>query len=92
MLLSEHQTMIRDVARHFAEAELAPNAADWDREARFPRAAVAGMGKLGFLGMLVPDEYDGVGADHVSYALAIEEVADRSPAAVVLRCISKAAP
>ncbi len=75
MLLSEQQTMIRDVARHFAQAELAPNAAEWDREAQFPKDAVAGMGKLGFLGMLVPDDYDGVGADHVSYALAIEEVA-----------------
>lgn len=75
MLLTEQQTMIRDVARHFAQAELAPNAAEWDREATFPKDAVAGMGKLGFLGMLVPDEYDGVGADHVSYALAIEEVA-----------------
>lgn len=75
MLLTEQQTMIRDVARHFAQAELAPNAADWDREATFPKDAVAGMGKLGFLGMLVPDDYDGVGADHVSYALAIEEVA-----------------
>ncbi len=75
MLLNEQQTMIRDTARQFAQAELAPNAAAWDREARFPEEAVVGMARLGFLGMQVPEEYDGVGADHVSFALAMEEVA-----------------
>ena len=75
MLLTDDQTMIRDMARQFAAAELAPGAAARDREARFPAAEVAAMGRLGLLGMLVPEDYDGAGADHVSYALAIEEVA-----------------
>ena len=75
MLLTDQQRMIRDAARSFARAELAPHAAEWDREARFPREAVAGMGRLGLMGMLVPDAWGGAGADHVSYALAIEEVA-----------------
>jgi alkylation response protein AidB-like acyl-CoA dehydrogenase len=75
VLLSEDQVMIRDMARQFAQGELAPGAGMRDREARFPKAEVAAMGRLGLLGMLVPEEHDGVGADHVSYALAIEEVA-----------------
>lgn len=75
MQLSDEQTMIRDMARRFAREELAPHAADWDRAAEFPRAAVAQMAALGLLGMLTPEDYDGVGADHVAYALAMEEIA-----------------
>ena len=75
MLLTEDQTLIRDTARQFARDKLWPNAEAWDRSGDFPADAVAEMGALGFLGMLVPDEWDGAGADFVSYALAIEEVA-----------------
>lgn len=75
MRLTEEQTLIRDTARAFASEQLAPHAAKWDREAAFPKQAVAEMGNLGFLGMLVPEEWDGAGADHVSYALALMEVA-----------------
>ena len=75
MIFDEQQTMIRDMARTFAHERLAPNAEAWDREHRFPREALAEMGELGFLGMLVPEEFGGAGVDHVSYALAIEEIA-----------------
>ncbi len=75
MRLSEEQTLIRDTARAFAREQLAPRAAEWDREARFPKEAVAEMGRLGFLGMVVPEDWDGAGADHVSYALTMIEVA-----------------
>ncbi|MDB5362540.1 MAG: acyl-CoA dehydrogenase domain protein [Rhodospirillales bacterium] len=75
MILNEQQTMIRDMARGFAAERLAPFAEAWDREHRFPRDALAQMGELGFMGMLVPDEFDGAGVDHVAYALAIEEIA-----------------
>jgi alkylation response protein AidB-like acyl-CoA dehydrogenase len=75
MRLSEEQTLIRDTARAFAREQLAPRAAEWDREARFPKEAVAEMGRLGFLGMVVPEAWDGAGADHVSYALTMIEVA-----------------
>jgi butyryl-CoA dehydrogenase len=75
MMLSEAQAMIRDTARAFAQERLAPHAAEWDREQRFPKEAIAEMGRLGFMGMLVPEEWGGAGADHVAYALAIEEVA-----------------
>ena len=74
-LLSEEQRLVRDTARAFAQEQLAPNAATWDREARFPKEAVEAMGTLGFMGMLVPPELDGAGADHVAYALALMEVA-----------------
>ncbi|MBL8668576.1 MAG: acyl-CoA dehydrogenase family protein [Rhodospirillales bacterium] len=75
MQLTEEQTMIRDMARAFASEQLAPYAAERDRTHAFPADAVRQMGELGLLGMLVPEEWGGAGADHVAYALAIEEVA-----------------
>jgi butyryl-CoA dehydrogenase len=75
MILSEQQLMVRDTARAFAAERLAPFAADWDRRREFPREAIAEMGRLGFLGMLVPEEWDGAATDHVTYALALEEIA-----------------
>lgn len=75
MQLSEEQMMIRDMARAFAGEQLAPFAAEWDRTHKFPAEAIRQMGELGLLGMLVPEEWGGAGADHVAYALAIEEVA-----------------
>jgi butyryl-CoA dehydrogenase len=75
MRLTDEQRMLRDVARDFARTRLAPLAAERDREARFPAEALAELGKLGFMGMLVPEAYGGAGADHVGYALALEEIA-----------------
>ncbi len=75
MLLTDEQGMVRDTVRDFARKRLAPHAAEWDRESRFPVEAVKEMGALGLMGMLVPDEWGGGGADHVSYALAVEEIA-----------------
>jgi butyryl-CoA dehydrogenase len=75
MTLTDEQRLLRDTAREFARRELAPHAAEWDREARFPQAALAELGRLGFMGMLVPPEHGGAGADHVGYALAMEEIA-----------------
>src|SRR5881398_2163058 len=75
MRLNDEQRLLRDTARDVAQNLLAPYAAEWDREARFPKEALAALGKLGFMGMLVPPEYGGAGADHVGYALALEEIA-----------------
>jgi len=72
---SSDQIMIRDMARSFAAERLAPFAAEWDREHRFPAEALREMGALGLLGMLVPPRWDGAGADHIAYALALEEIA-----------------
>src|SRR5258708_3348286 len=74
-MLSEGQSQIRDMARRFAQRELAPTVAERDRTPRFPREAFARMGELGMLGMTVPAEFDGADADYVSYALAIMEIA-----------------
>jgi hypothetical protein len=75
MILTEQQVMIRDAARAFAGERLTPFAAARERKGEFPRDAMAEIGALGFLGMLVPEEWGGVGADHVAYALALEEIA-----------------
>ncbi|HTZ79866.1 MAG TPA: acyl-CoA dehydrogenase family protein [Stellaceae bacterium] len=74
-MLTERQRQIRATARRFAARELAPSAAERDRDPRFPREAFAAMGELGLLGMLVPEELGGAGTDHVSYALAVMEIA-----------------
>lgn len=75
MQLNDEQLMIRDMARQFARDQLAPFAHDRSEKAEFPFDAVKQMGDLGFMGMLVPPEWDGVGADYVTYALAVEEIA-----------------
>jgi len=75
MQLSETQTMVRDAARDFAQTRLWPSAAAREKEKLFPKDLVREMGTLGFMGMLVPDEYGGAEADHVAYALALEEIA-----------------
>jgi alkylation response protein AidB-like acyl-CoA dehydrogenase len=75
MLLTEEQTLIRDAARRFAAEQLTPNAARWDREEEFPAQALRAMGELGLMGMLVPPAWGGAGTDHVSLAVALEEIA-----------------
>ncbi|MGC2856468.1 acyl-CoA dehydrogenase [Novispirillum sp. DQ9] len=75
MYLDEQQRMVRDTARAFAREQLAPHAEAWDRAHQYPAEAVAALGELGFLGMVVPEEWGGAGMDNVSYALALEEVA-----------------
>lgn len=75
MMLTDEHVMIRDMAHDFAQEQLAPYTADWDRSGEFPEAAVRQMGELGLLGMLVPEEWGGAGADHVGCALAMEEIA-----------------
>ncbi|MBB4095577.1 acyl-CoA dehydrogenase family protein [Brucella pecoris] len=75
MLLTDTQAQIRDAARQFAQEQLAPGAAGRDREHAFPRTELSEMGELGFLGMLVPEEWGGSDLGTVAYALALEEIA-----------------
>ncbi len=75
MILSDEQAMVRETARDFAAERLKPFAAEWDRGSIFPREAIAEMGRLGLMGMLVPEAWGGAASDHVSYALALEEIA-----------------
>jgi alkylation response protein AidB-like acyl-CoA dehydrogenase len=75
MRLTDEQAAIRDTIRAFAQERLAPNAARWDREHHFPREELLALGELGVLGMVVPERWGGAGADYVSLALALEEIA-----------------
>lgn len=75
MLLTDEQRLVRDTTRQFAADVLKPEAALRDRESRFPREELRRMGELGLLGMLVPEAYGGSATDHVTYALALEEIA-----------------
>jgi alkylation response protein AidB-like acyl-CoA dehydrogenase len=72
--LTPEQAAIRAVAREFADAELGDKIAPFDAASTFPREIVARLGPLGFLGVLVPEEYGGSGLDYVSYALIVEEL------------------
>jgi alkylation response protein AidB-like acyl-CoA dehydrogenase len=72
---TEEQRMIRDSARDFARTELAPRAADFDRDGWIADDAVVKLGELGLLGMMVPDEWGGSYSDYIAYALAVEEIA-----------------
>ena len=74
-MLTDDQIMIRDTARQFARERLAPTAAERDRSGETPRGLLAEMGALGFMGMTIPEEWGGAGADTVAYVLAMEEIA-----------------
>jgi short-chain 2-methylacyl-CoA dehydrogenase len=72
-LSAEHETF-RKVVRDFAEGEIAPHVAQWDREHRLPLEIVNAMGELGLFGLVVPEEFGGSGADFTSLCVAIEEI------------------
>jgi short-chain 2-methylacyl-CoA dehydrogenase len=72
-LAPEHE-LVRTTVREFAEQRVAPVAAELDREQRFPYELVAELAELGLMGMPVPEEYGGAGADTLSYAIAVEEL------------------
>lgn len=71
---SEEQRMIRDMARDFSKTELAPNAATWEKAGWLDDGMLKQMGELGFLGMVVPEEWGGSYIDYTCYALALEEI------------------
>ena len=75
MILSEEQIQIRDAARDFAREQLAPHAAEWDRARTIPDNIFTQMGALGFLGMVVDEQWGGAQTGDVAYALALEEIA-----------------
>jgi alkylation response protein AidB-like acyl-CoA dehydrogenase len=73
--LTPEQREIQALARDFAQAEIDPHAAEWDREQRFPSELYPKLGALGLMGVCVPDQYGGAGADFISYILVLEELA-----------------
>ena len=75
MLLTTDQQMVRDAVRTFAQEQLWPHAAQWDRDHTFPEAAHRGLAELGAYGICVPEEYGGAGLDYLTLALVLEEIA-----------------
>lgn len=74
-MISEELQLIKDTAHQFAQTELKPNADKWALEAQFPKEALTKMAELGFLGMLVPENYGGCDVGYQAYAHVIEEIA-----------------
>ncbi len=72
--LTSEQQEIQALARELADAEIAPHAAEWDREHRFPREVFAKLAEVGLMGVCVPEEYGGAGADFLSYILVLEQL------------------
>jgi alkylation response protein AidB-like acyl-CoA dehydrogenase len=90
--MTEEQQQIRDLAREFAEGELRPHAEAWDREASFPREVIGKLGELGFLGMLLPEQYDGLELDTLSYLYALEEIARGDASVAVTMSVHNSLP
>src|SRR5918996_1285395 len=72
--LGKEQQEIQERAAEFSDREVAPYAAEWDREARFPAEVLKKLSEAGFMGLCIPEEYGGGGTDFLSYALLIEEI------------------
>ncbi|CAM3611737.1 acyl-CoA dehydrogenase family protein [Polaromonas hydrogenivorans] len=75
MILNDDQEQVRDAVRAFAQAELWPHAARWDKEHHFPKEAHRGLAALGAYGICVPEEFGGANLDYVTLALVLEEIA-----------------
>ena len=73
--LSDDQRALRDTIREFAEGEVAPYAAEWDRTGAFPAGTIRKLGELGVMGLAFPEEYGGLGVGTLSFAIAMEELA-----------------
>jgi butyryl-CoA dehydrogenase len=75
MIFNEEQRLIQDTARQYVAEKITPFAPDWDRDKTFPRDALAGLAKLGFYGMLVPEQWGGCNIGYTSAAIVLEEIA-----------------
>ena len=90
--LTDTQRQVVELAREFAREKIEPYAAEWDRTKYFPRDVIDEMGKLGFLGMITPEEYDGMGLDTLTYLLALEEISAADASVAVSVGIHNAIP
>ena len=86
--LSETHQMIRETARQFAREELAKSVVERDEKEEFPYESVRKMGELGFMGMMVPEQYGGAGLDTMSYVLALEEIGKVDASACVIMSVN----
>ncbi|AMW04703.1 acyl-CoA dehydrogenase [Gemmatimonas phototrophica] len=90
--LTDTQRDIQQLARDYAQRELVALAGERDRESRFDRVMITQMAEMGFLGMLIPEQYDGLGLDAQSYLLALEEIAVGDATAAVTLSVHNSLP
>jgi hypothetical protein len=90
--LTEEQRAIQATAREFASRELAPHAAAWDRDSHFEPGVIGKLAALGFLGMMVPEEYDGLGLETLTYLVALEEIARVDASVAVMMSVHNSLP
>jgi alkylation response protein AidB-like acyl-CoA dehydrogenase len=91
-VLTAEQREIQQAARDFARTELAPYTAQWDRDAHFEPTLVRKLGELGFLGMLLPESFDGLGLDTLTYLVALEEIAAVDASVAVMVSVHNSLP
>jgi alkylation response protein AidB-like acyl-CoA dehydrogenase len=91
-MLTPDQEQIRDLAREFAEREIRPHVDEWEREGAIPRSIVDQLAELGFLGMRIPEEWDGLGLDITSYLVALEQIAWGDSAVAVAMSVHNSLP
>ena len=90
--LTEEQRAVQSTAREFAARELAPNVDAWDRDAHFEPSLIGKLAELGFLGMMVPEEFDGLGLETLTYLVALEEIAAVDASTAVMMSVHNSLP
>ncbi|MDQ6887672.1 MAG: acyl-CoA dehydrogenase family protein [Gemmatimonadota bacterium] len=90
--LTEEQREIQRVARDFAEREIAPHSAQWDLDSYFDPSIITRLGELGFLGMMIPEQYDGLALDTTTYLVALEEIATVDASVAVAMSVHNSLP
>jgi alkylation response protein AidB-like acyl-CoA dehydrogenase len=90
--LTEEQREIQQLAREFAARELAPHTDEWERAGQFDTDVVRKLGELGFLGIMIPEEFDGLGLDTNTYLVALEEIAAVNASVAVMMSVHNSLP
>jgi alkylation response protein AidB-like acyl-CoA dehydrogenase len=90
--VTDIREQVVELAREFAREKIEPFAAEWDRTSHFPRDVIDELGRLGFLGICTPEEYDGMGLDSLTYLLALEEISAADASIAVSMGIHNAIP
>jgi alkylation response protein AidB-like acyl-CoA dehydrogenase len=90
--LTEEQSEVQKLAREFAQAEITPHSPEWDQKAYWEPSLVGKLGELGFLGMMLPEEYDGLGTDTGTYLIALEEIAAADASVAVMMSVHNSLP
>lgn len=88
----EHRRELVAMAREFAREEIAPHAAEWDRTKSYPREVVQRLGELGFLGLLIDEQHDGLGLDLLTYLMMIEEIAAADASVAITLAVHNSLP